>query len=269
MKLKRRLIYYAIGFLIGLVLTIVIFADKDIFGFMPSNRVLKDIQGSNIMISPLEEERLACEGIDKNFIFEMIENADVNFSNSQTSYSKEKFSIDGYSIEMEVKKYELEYKDKLLSFWIAPKDSLTILHTIGTKCQTKETDQTSLHIMYMPQELVFKKMLEKELWLNMNVTCAMECHQITKEDISSIFKTGEILFDESLPARKPNPIYFIRQKIHESDWIFWVELGDTKTRVKYFVNVSGLQWDQSQFLINEIFSKVKEDDSCGCYDKEE
>ncbi|MCB9194662.1 MAG: hypothetical protein H6600_07305 [Flavobacteriales bacterium] len=268
MKLRKRIIYYVIGFVLGLILTVVIFADKDIFGFMPSNRVLQDIQNSNIMISPAEEEKLHCMNIDENFIFEMIENGDVNFSSSQTSFSKEEFIINGNKVSLEVKKYELEYNNKLLSFWIAPKDSISILHTINSNCKPANEDQQNIHVMYMPEALVFKKMLDKELWLNQNITCAMECHQISKIDIDNLFKQGEILFEESFPYRKPNPVYFVKLKIHESDWIFWVELGDTKTRIKYFVNVSGIDLKGNQYLITEIFNQAKNDDSCGCFDSE-
>ncbi len=267
MKLKKRIIYYVIGFVLGLILTIIIFADKDIFGFMPSNRVLQDIQNSNIMISPLEKERLECMGIDENFIFEMIENADVNFSNSQTSYSTEHFFYDGYDHSMEVKKYELEYEGKLLNFWISPKDTVSIIHTVSANCDVSETDSKNLDVMLMPEHLIFKKMLEKDLWLNKQITCSMECHQISKSDIDELFKSGDILLEESLPGRKPNPIYFIKHKINETVWIFWVEIGATKTRVKYFVNGTGMKLEKNQYLINEIFNKAKEDDGCGCYEE--
>lgn len=266
MKLKKRIIFYVIGFVLGLILTFVIFADKDIFGFMPSNRVKSDIQNSNIMISPLEKARLECMGIDEDFIFEMIENADVNFSNSQTSSSTEKFYMHGQEYFLDVKKYELEYEGKLLSFWIAPKDSISVLHTVKTNCEVTETDSKNLEIILMPEHLIFKKMLEKELWLNKQITCTMECHQITKADIDKLFKSGDILLEESLPGRKPNPIYFIKQTINDSQWVFWVEIGATKTRIKYFVNVSGLKLKKDQFLLNEIFNKAKEDDGCGCYE---
>lgn len=267
MKLKKRIVYYIIGFVLGLILTIVIFADKDIFGFMPSNRIKNDIQNSNIMISPLEKAKLNCLGIDEDFIFEMIENADVNFSNSQTSYSNEKFWIEGFEYNMEVKKYELEYEGKKLSFWIAPKDSLSILHTVNAKCETNVSDAKNLEIIYMPENLIFKKMLEKELWLNKQIICSMECHQITQKDIDELFVSGDILLEESLPGRKPNPIYFIKQTINDANWVFWVEIGATKTRIKYFVNITGLQLKQDQYLINEIFNKAKEDDGCGCYEE--
>jgi hypothetical protein len=266
MKLKKRIIYYVAGFILGLILTIVIFADKDIFGFMPSNRVRKDIQNSNIMISPLEQARLDCMGIDENFIFEMIENADVNFSNSQTTYSTEKFFINGYEYDLEVKKYELEYENKFLSFWIAPDDTISVLHTLKSNCETDVKDNKTLSILYMPEHLIFKKMLEKDLWLNKQIKCAMDCHQISQDDIDELFKSGDILLEESLPGRKPNPIYFIKQTINETDWVFWVEIGATKTRIKYFVNISGLKLEKNQYLINEIFNKAKEDDGCGCYE---
>lgn len=233
---------------------------------MPSNRVREDIQNSNIMISPLEQARLDCMGIDEAFIFEMIETADVNFSNSQTSFSTEKFYIQGYERSVEVKKYELEYKDKFLSFWIAPKDSISILHTINSKCETEVKDNISLEVMYMPENLIFKKMLEKDLWLNKQIKCSMACHQITDADIDELFKTGDVLLEESLPGRKPNPLYFIKQRIGETDWVFWVEIGATKTRIKYFVNITGLQLEKDQFLLTEIFNKAKEDDGCGCYE---
>lgn len=215
----------------------------------------------------MEQAKLDCMGIDENFIFELIENADVNFSNSQTSFSNEKVYIDGYEINVEVKKYELEYEGKLLNFWIAPADSISIIHTVKANCDVSESDDKNLEILYMPENLIFKKMLEKELWLNKQVKCSMECHQITQEDIDELFKSGDILLEESLPARKPNPIYFIKQSINDQDWVFWVEIGATKTRIKYFANVTGMKISKEDYLLNELFSKAKEDDGCGCYEK--
>ncbi|CAG5078937.1 hypothetical protein [Parvicella tangerina] len=267
MKLKKRILYYVIGFVLGLILVVIIFADKDMFGFMPSNRVREDIQNSNIMISPHEKAKLDCMGIDESFIFEMIENADVNFSNSQTSFSTEKFYKDGYEFNMKVKKYELEYKGKLLNFWIAPEDTISIIHTVNSKCKVAETDALHLEVMLMPENLIFKKMLEKDLWLNKQIDCAMECYQITKADVDELFKSGDILLEESLPGRKPNPIYFVKHKINDTNWIFWVEIGATKTRIKYFVNATGMKLEKNQYLINEIFNKAKEDDGCGCYEE--
>ena len=266
MKISKRLLYYIIGFGLGIILTAVIFIDKDIFGFMPTNRVLRDIQESNIMISPLEKERLDCMGIDEAFIFKMIEEADVNFSTSQTAFSDEKFIWNGLERTVEVKKYELEYKDKLLSFWIAPKDSISILHTINPgNCNTTSTDTKHLNILYMPEALIFSKLKAKDLWLNKNIKCQMECLNILQSDIVELFKSGNILIKESFPGRKPNPVYFIKQTINDSDWIFWVELGDTKTRIKYIINVTGLTLEPDQFLINQLFQQVQEEDACNCY----
>lgn len=266
MKLKKRIVYYIIGFVLGLILTIVLFADKDIFGFMPSNRVKQDIQNSNIMITPVEKAKLECLGLDGEFIFKMIEDGDVNFSNSQTSFSKEEFFMGDYKLNVEVKKYELEYDGTKLSFWISPKDSISILHTLTSKCEITEVDNKHLEVIYMPEHLIFKKMKEKELWLNKEVTCEMECHQISQSDIDELFKTGDILLEESLPGRKPNPIYFIKHKINDINYIFWVEIGATKTRIKYFVDMTGIQIGEGQFLLNEIFNKAKEDDGCGCFE---
>ncbi len=267
MKISKRFLYYLIGFGLGIILTIVLFIDKDIFGFMPTNRVLRDIQNSNIMISPLEKEKLACEGIDAAFIFKMIEEADVNFSNSQTAFSNEKFVWNGSERTVEVKKYELEYEGKFLSFWIAPRDSISILHTINTNnnCNPSTKDNKNISILYMPEELIFSKLTAKELWLNNKVKCQMECLNIQHSDINELFKSGEILIKESFPARKPNPVYFIKKNIGGVDWVFWVELGATKTRIKYIVDVTGLKLEPGQFLINQMFQQLQENDPCGCY----
>lgn len=267
MKISKRVLYYLIGFGLGIILTIVLFIDKDIFGFMPTNRVLNDIQNSNIMISPLEKEKLACSGIDEGFIFKMIEEGDVNFSTSQTAFSKETFVWNGSERTIEVKKYELEYEGKLLSFWIAPNDSISILHTItkDKNCITSTDDSKHLSILYMPEELIFSKLLAKELWLNKNVKCEMECLNIAQSDIDEVFKSGDILIKESFPARKPNPVYFIKKTIDDVDWVFWVELGATKTRIKYIIDVTGLKLEPGQFLINQLFQQVQEEDPCGCY----
>lgn len=267
MKISKRFLYYGIGFGLGIILTIVLFVDKDIFNFMPTNRVLNDIQNSNIMISKLEKERLKCSGIDEDFIFKMIEEGDVNFSTSQTAFSNEKFVWNGSERTVEVKKYELEYEGKLLSFWIAPNDSISILHTINAdkNCATSTDDSKHISILYMPEKLMFSKLLAKELWLNKNVECQLECLNIKQTDLDELFKSGEILIKESFPARKPNPVYFIKHNIGGVDWVFWVELGATKTRIKYIVDVTGLELEPGQFLINQLFQQVQEDDACGCY----
>ncbi len=268
MKISKRFLYYFIGFGLGIILTIILFVNKDIFGFLPSNRVLKDIQNSNILISDVEKEKLECMNIDEAFIFKMIENASVNFSNSQTSYSDEKFIINGYEKTVEVKKYELEYENKLISFWIAPKDSISILHTLNAdkNCVISATDSKTLDVLYMPSSLIFEKLNSKELWLNKNIKCELECLNIKDSDIEELFKTGELLISESFPNRKPNPVYFIKQNINGIDWVFWVELGDTKTRIKYVIDMSGIKAEPGQFLINQLFQKVQEDNSCNCYD---
>ena len=267
MKISKRFLYYFIGFGLGIILTIILFVNKDIFGFLPSNRVLKDIQNSNILISDVEKEKLECMNIDEAFIFKMIENASVNFSNSQTSYSKEKFIINGYERIVEVKKYELEYENKLISFWIAPKDSISILHTLNASkdCEITSKDSKTLGVLYMPSSLIFEKLTSKELWLNKNIKCELECLNITNKDLKELFKSGELLISESFPNRKPNPVYFIKQNINGIDWVFWVELGDTKTRIKFVIDVTGLKPEPGQFLINQLFQKVKEDNSCDCY----
>jgi hypothetical protein len=117
----------------------------------------------------------------------------------------------------------------------------------------------------MPKELIFSKLKEKELWLNNKVKCQMECLNILHSDIYELFKSGDILIKESFPARKPNPVYFIKQNIGGVDWVFWVELGATKTRIKYIIDVTGLKLEPGQFLINQLFQQVQEEDACGCY----
>ncbi len=258
---------FAIGAFIGLMLVVVLFADKDILGFLPNNRVLEDIQNSNLMITEDQKAKLECLDLDDSDIFEMIENADVDFSNSVTSYVKETVLLKGIEKVINVKKYLLEYKGVTLSFWICLDESLAIINVVNSNCETADNlNKTKLQALFMPEDLVFSKMNKLELRLNNEIECEMKCVGITKDELKQLFVDGKILFNESFPDRKPNPIYFISKNIKGTDWAFWVEIGATKTRIKHLLNISGLELTKDRFLLNEMFTNIKAYSQCDCAD---
>jgi len=267
MKTSKRILLFAIGAFIGVMLVIVLFSDKDIFGFLPNNRVLEDIQNSTLMITEDQKAKLECLDMDDTEIFEMIENADVDFSNSVTSFVKETVIIKGKEKIINVKKYLLEYKGITLSFWICLDESLSIINVVtqNSNCEIADNlDKTKLQALFMPEDLVFSKMNKLELRLNKEIQCEMKCLGITKDELKQVFVDGKILFNESFPERRPNPIYFITKKIKGADWAFWVEIGATKTRVKHVLNISGLELTKDRFLLNEMFTNIKAYNKCEC-----
>lgn len=269
MKTSKRIWYYCIGLGIGILLVVVLFAGKDLFGFLPGNRVRKDIQNSTLMVTAQQKAMLECASIGEDEIFKIIEEADVNFSNSVTAFVKETFVINSSPVQLSVKKYELEYDKTKLSFWICPDSNISIIYSLKnvSTCEIAEgLNKNHLEILYMPEALVFSKLKAKELYLDKSIKCQMACNEITKEDIEGLFEDGDIMFEHSYADRnRANPIYFIRKTLNGTEWVFWVELGENKTRVKYIVDISGVTIAPNEFLINTLVDKAKVEDACDCF----
>jgi hypothetical protein len=267
MKISKRILYYLIGFGIGLIFTIILFQGRGC-EWTPGNRVKTSLQSSKILISDQEKCKLKCLSIPDAEIFEMVNHGDVDFGKSDTKSSIHTFEMKGVKMDFEVLKYYMSHKNKELFFWYSKADSTVILHTLESatsKCTCDSLSATDLSILYMPNDLILSTLQSQELWINKEMQCQLKCFDLTETHVKEMLEKGEVLILESFPNRKPNPIYFIKYPINGVQWVFWVEKGATKTRLVHMADMSGIVIKENEYLVNKLFTKIQEENVCGCY----
>jgi len=84
MSLKKRLIFFAVGLLIGLIFVKIIFDKKDVsFDYLPNDRVLKTLRTKSRVFDEEALEFFAEKDIDTAQIERFLTDANVNFSESE------------------------------------------------------------------------------------------------------------------------------------------------------------------------------------------
>lgn len=81
----RRFRTYLVGVGLGLLLVYVFFGDRDFYSWTPEGRVLLAIDSSEVTISALAKCQLSCLQIDQDSLQRLMDNATVDFSESETS----------------------------------------------------------------------------------------------------------------------------------------------------------------------------------------
>lgn len=267
MKISKRILYYLIGFGMGLIITIIIFQGRGC-EWTPGNRVKSSLQSSKILISEQEKCRLNCLSILDVEIFEMVNHGDVDFGKSDTKSTVHTFKIDGVKTDFEVLKYYMSNKNQELMFWYSKADSTAVLHTVkntSSTCQCDTLNSENLSILYMPNDLILSTLQSQELWINKEMECQLKCFNLTEATVKDMLKKGEVLILESFPNRKLNPIYFIKYPVNGIEWVFWVEKGATKTRLVHMADMSDIVIKENEYLVNKLFTKIQEENVCGCY----
>jgi hypothetical protein len=264
MILRKRILYYLVGFGIGLIFTIIIFQGRGC-EWTPGNRVKSSIQSSKMLISPKEQCMLQCLSISDAQVFELINNGSVDFGKSITKEDTAPFLIEGTQRGISFLKYHMYFNDIEMEFWYSKKDSLSILHTVGGNCLCDELAHNELSLFYMPGDLVLSTLKEQELWINKEMECQLKCFNMDNSIFEEALQLGSVLIKESFPYRKPNPIYFIQYNKNGVDWVFWVEKGASKTRLVHMADMSGIVLSENEYLVNKLFSKIQEENVCGCY----
>jgi len=85
MKLSLRLLYYLIGFSIGLILLFFFLGEKKTsFDYSPNARVLKNIRLKKRQFSEQAQRMMEIYKIDTAHISNILKKGDVNFSKSNT-----------------------------------------------------------------------------------------------------------------------------------------------------------------------------------------
>lgn len=267
MKIAKRFYYYLIGFGIGLILTLIIFKGRGC-EWLPNERVLTSIRNSSIFITSKNACIMEKANISKEDIFTLLESGDINFGESQTKSITKPYYLKNVMYDRSNSKTYIIELDKLkISFDLYEQDSIVFVNQFlsyknDNSCSGLDT--TNPNALYMPNEMTLEKLRSNKLKYESTFNCEMECNKLLTSDIDSALANGEVLFDFSYPKRKPNPLYFIKYKKGNADFIIWVELGSTKTRLKRVVDASFVEYEKNDFLIDKVFSLNEEPNGCDC-----
>lgn len=251
MNLGRRIKYYMIGALMGGLLSFFIFNGRGC-GWLPGNRVLQTIRTSKIVTSVQDKCLIECNNISANAIYELIENGNVNFGESDTKNKNYKISNDSLTLN-----FKLNLKDSI---------AITVVNTIpqNNKCNCEELATNTFATLYQPNEMVLERLKNLTLSIKEEVQCELACFDLNENDVKTIFEEGEILFEQSYPNRTPNPIYYIKHSKKGIEYLYWIEQGATKTRLKHVVNYNTNNLKEGEPL-SSLFEQSLKIRDCKCY----
>lgn len=250
MNLGKRIKYYMVGALIGGLLSFFIFNGRGC-AWLPGARVLNSIQTSKVIISKKDNCLLKCNNISADEIYQLIEHGDVDFGKSKT----------------ENKNYLISNNSLTLNIQIVSKDTTAIINSIQSKsnsCNCNTKNEEDYIVLYQPNSIVLEKLKTLTLSIKENTQCELDCFEIPKQAIDSLFVNGKILFEQSYPNRVPNPIYYIELNIKGINYLFWIEQGATKTRLKHVVNYVKTNLKEGEPL-STLFEQSLKIKDCHCY----
>lgn len=100
----KRIGYYLVGVVLGSLLVMVFFGDRDLqCSYFPNDRVLSDLRKKEITFSPTAKCKWDCAELDSLAFDYILNNGEVDFSKSQTKEESQK----AYYIQS--KKFEKEF----------------------------------------------------------------------------------------------------------------------------------------------------------------
>jgi hypothetical protein len=193
----RRLKYYGLGFLIGLVFVFVFFQNRGC-SWLPSNRVKNAFLDRVIVISEDQLATLKSEGISKEDIIEVLNDGDVNFGESITDGDLKVYKLSK----------DIEGKGEMDFFFTLPNESFISEVNIRAEnvSEVKNSTKGFGAILNYPKDdhLVF-------LDANAQISCKLKALGIANAD--SLFgvlkKTGKIDFSQTNFAEKPKAMQYL------------------------------------------------------------
>lgn len=227
MKFTQRLKYYLIGFGLGLFLVFLLFKDRT-WSWLPENRVLDFIVDHPILVNKNAYSSLV-DSIDLGKeIFNIVLNGSVDFSKSNTSG--------------EIKLYHLHHNQTSIEIALSFSDSVSRIVKINQIDipYTKNLNKNSSTI-HMDNENFINLINDITFSYNNIFNCHLRNwgfeNNIIKDNIASL----DVLWNESLPYKYPNPWYVSFIKLDNKKYLIHFEKGDQRIRFKNIISTDLLK----------------------------
>lgn len=249
MNFKNRILYYLIGFLLGLAIVLSVIGVRGC-EWLPENRIFQAISKTQIYIHEHDLKSIKCNhSIDA--VFDLLSNGEVIFNKSET--------------KKELKKYHIEHKNLSLVISINFQDSISrIEHIYGLK----KCDFILKTNHYVPMFLSNKKTLtllkNQPIKSENNFLCNLECHHLDSIFFNKILIEGEILFKKSRPKKRPNPLFIIRVIHTSNNYLILVQQGEKRTRFKKLIKLEQSIKDLDNNFFKQFLNPNHKLDYCNC-----
>lgn len=145
---------------------------------------------------------LDCQQITDEDIFTLFTEGDVLFSESETQADPKKYVLEGNRIS----------NGHSFKIKFTVRDSTSEIYEVITddKCECSGIDNKTLHLVKMPDAMVKKVLQQKDLSVNSEVKCKIDCYGLKDMDVYKLIENGTIDNETSTPRSHPYPVYYIR-----------------------------------------------------------
>jgi hypothetical protein len=221
-RFRNRLMFYGIGFIIGLILMFFMFGTRGCAWF-PENRVKNMIAEKEILIGDSLLEIMNCAQVTNVDIYSLLnENGDVDFSLSKTHEYPKKYWFSG------------EKDGKELSIIYALGDSL--VEVLDFNFETKVNCSSTLSNVHkttvpLPDDEVRAILESNKMRIMSKAECQMKCMKFAEGDVLNFHKTAKIEIGLSRPREPLNPIYVLRGTISGTEVLITYVIGENRTRI--------------------------------------
>lgn len=237
MKFKNRLLYYLIGFTLGLT---IVFSVIGIRGceWLPENRILQAISKTQIYVLEEDLNKINCNN-STDIIFDLLSNGKVIFKKSKT--------------KNDLKEYYIENKKISLSILINFKDSISkIKHINGLKkCNFKS--KTNKYVpLYQSNGRTLDLLKKQPLKSDKKFLISLEKLRLDSTLFQEILNDGKVLISKSKPKKRPNPLFVILLKKQDANYLILVQQGEKRTRFKKIISIDKEIEDLEDSFFNDF-----------------
>lgn len=197
----------------GIVVCLVMFKQRGC-EWTPGNRVLSQINTSQILITDSVRCVLRENGIEEDEIFKLLQNGDVVFGESRTRDTPKYYVI-------------ANNKNTFKVGFSVRSDTVSVVDGVPGGKKTSCTGGNVEHILNMPEKTVKRILKAKEITAADSILVKLRTLKINDGELYNMIGAGKIDFTQSMPTLKPHPVYFVDYKSYR----FTIEMADEKTRI--------------------------------------
>ena len=240
MNFKNRILYYLIGFLLGLAIVLSVIGVRGC-EWLPGNRILQAISKTQIYIHEHDLNNINCNQ-STEAIFDLLSNGKIIFNKSET--------------KTELKKYHIEHKNISLVILLNFKDSTSkIEHIYGLK-KCPFILKTNHYVpLFMSNEQTLALLKEQPIKSEKQFLCKLKSYHLDSTFCNNILIEGEVLFNKSKPKKRPNPLYLIKVTHKNDEYLILVQQGEKRTRFKKIIVLDKEIRTLGNNFFNEFLSK--------------
>lgn len=200
----RRLKYYGIGFLLGLLFVVFFFRNRGC-SWLPSNRVKSAILERVIVISDDENKYLESRGIDKKELVRLIEDSDVTFSKSRRSGNEKAYFMEAEKASGKKLNFFMTLpEESFISEIIVSKSSVGKVHNSKSEKGKIVRFPSNANLLFLGQGTL------KE--------CLLKTFKISGQE--ALFKymrsNCQIDFSKTSFTQKPKPEHYLETRINDT-----------------------------------------------------